>query len=127
MSRRAHGLDLNHREIVAVLRAWDCSVQSLAGMGDGVPDLLVGRRVAGEPRNFLLEVKADADKDATAQLRPNQRTWALSWRGQVATVRTVREALLAVGINPGRARPCAVCECVTDAPEPGCNCALCHT
>jgi hypothetical protein len=127
MSRRKHGLDRNHREIEDCLRAWGCSVQSLAGMGDGVPDLLVGRKVDGQPRNFVLEVKSDAKKDAAKQLRTNQRTWALSWRGQVATVRTVREALLAVGINPGRARPCQVCECRTDEPEPGCNCALCHT
>ena len=40
--RRRPRVDANQAEIVAALRAAHCSVQSLASLGDGAPDLLVG-------------------------------------------------------------------------------------
>ena len=40
--RRAARTDSNHEEIVKALRAVGATVQSLAGVGHGVPDLLVG-------------------------------------------------------------------------------------
>ena len=81
-------IDANHPEIVHALEQAGCSVQSLAALGKGVPDILVGR--AGE--NFLLEIKTKNGKLTCAQLR-----W--SWRGQCAVVRTVEEAFRVVGIT----------------------------
>ena len=58
MTRRASRLDDNHGEIVTALRSVSgVSVSSLAGLGDGVPDLLVGARRV----NYLCEIK-DGEK-----------------------------------------------------------------
>ena len=65
-------VDRNHAEIVAALRATGCSVTSLARLGKGVPDLLVGCN----GRNVLLEVKADK-----GLLRVLQAVWMSNWRG----------------------------------------------
>lgn len=85
--RRAAKIDANQAEIVAALRAVGCSVQTLAAVGAGVPDLLVG--VSGV--NLLMEVKT-----ASGKLTKDQIPWHEQWRGQVAIVRTVDEALALV-------------------------------
>jgi hypothetical protein len=92
MRRRAK-VDANQAAIVEALRALGCSVQSLATTGEGVPDLLVGRDGA----NYLLEVK---NRKARGKLNERQRAWHGAWRGQVAVVRNVGEALQAIGFNP---------------------------
>ena len=84
---RAARIDRNHAEIVAALRQIGCSVQSLASLGRGCPDLLVG----SHGRNVLLEVKADK-----GLLRAVQAVWRSNWRGNIAVVRTVDEAIAAV-------------------------------
>lgn len=88
MRRRAR-TDGNHGEIVEALRASGCSVQSLATVGAGVPDLLVG--IAG--RNLLLEIKDGSKSPSKRTLTPAEITWHGAWGGQVATVATVDEAL----------------------------------
>ncbi len=82
--RRAAKVDANQSAIVDALRAAGCSVQSLAAVGKGCPDLLVARGKV----NILLEVK-----DATGKLTPDQKTWHEGWRGRAHVVRTVDEAL----------------------------------
>ena len=79
--------DTNHDEIVLALRAAGATVQSLAAMGDGVPDLLVG--YCGE--NFLFEVKT-----ATGELTDDEAVWFDKWRGEVHIVRTIEDALITV-------------------------------
>lgn len=87
--------DANHRKIVEALREHGASVQSLADLGHGCPDVLVG--FAG--RNYLIEIK-DGKKPPSAQrLTLGERRFVISWRGQVAVVRSVDDALSAVGIN----------------------------
>jgi Holliday junction resolvase len=81
---RAAKVDANQAEIVEALRKRGASVQSLAAVGKGVPDLLVG--YAGH--TFLLEVKG-----ANGKLTDDQKIWHAGWNGQVAIVRTVKEAL----------------------------------
>ena len=90
--RRAARVDGSHSLIVDTLRNVGCSVQSLAQVGDGAPDLLVGR--AG--RNYLLEVKTVA---RASQLNETQAQWHRLWRGKVCVVRTPEEALVAVGLT----------------------------
>lgn len=80
-------MDNNHAEIVAALRKAGCSVESLASLGKGRPDLLVG--VNG--RNVLLEVKATKGSSTSDQI-----TWGASWKGQAAIVRSAEEAIQAV-------------------------------
>ena len=86
--RRAAKVDRNQGDIVTDLRAAGATVESLATLGKGRPDLLVGYRGV----NWLLEVKVDKGK-----LTPDQEAWHPTWRGQVAIVRSADEALRVIG------------------------------
>ena len=96
--RRAPNIDREQRLIVSALLAAGASVQTLAAVGLGCPDLLVGYRGV----NYLLEVKSPVgprggdQRDAQC---PNayQRTWHRAWRGNVVVVRSLDEALAAIG------------------------------
>lgn len=79
--------DQNQTAIVQALRAAGCTVAILAGVGGGVPDLLVGWR----GQNFLLEVKNPAGRGD--RLTPAESDFLATWRGQAVIVRDVGEAL----------------------------------
>ena len=87
--RRAAKIDTNHPAIVAALRDIGCSVQSLAVVGKGCPDLLVGWR----HRNLLLEVKDGNRAPSERRLTPDEDKWIDGWRGQVTVVLSVQDAL----------------------------------
>lgn len=87
--RRAARVDENHAEIVIALRKAGCSVLSLAPIGKGAPDLVVGHG----GRNTLIEVKRGAGK-----LNEQQKAFRANWRGDVCVVRSVEEALLVLGL-----------------------------
>lgn len=92
--RRAAKVDANQADIVSALRKAGCRVQSLAAIGDGVPDLLVMRGF----RLFLLEVKDPAQPPNKRQLKPMQKQWHAHWAGApLAVVETAEQALRAVG------------------------------
>jgi hypothetical protein len=94
--RRAAKVDGNHRLIATALRAVGATVQSLAALGDGVPDLLVGR--GGQ--SWLLEVKDPAQAPSKRRLTPAQLEWRAAWRGvPVVVVETPEEALRASGVG----------------------------
>lgn len=101
--RRGHQgkTDQNHVEIVRALLSCGCSVQSLASVGLGCPDLLVG--CGGV--NYLIEIKGDPSVThrpaGAAGLTDDQKKFHRFWNGQVATVETVEQALSAVGITHG--------------------------
>ena len=95
MRQRAR-VDGNHAAIVAALRRAGCSVQSLAMIGDGAPDLLIG--IAGA--NYLVEVKDGGKPPSKRRLTPDEATWHGAWCGQVAVVATIDEALAVIGCNP---------------------------
>jgi hypothetical protein len=85
--------DANHAAIVAGLRALGHFVVDLAGVGDGVPDLLVWpyRPGALEAAPRFIELKVGKGK-----LRASQRYWRMGaeLRGiRVATARSLDEAL----------------------------------
>lgn len=87
--RRASRIDQNHAEIVKALRAVGCSVLSLAAIGRGAPDLLLGYK----GKNVLVEVKRPKGK-----LNDQQQAFRAAWRGDLCVVRSVDEALLVLGI-----------------------------
>jgi Holliday junction resolvase len=82
--RQAARVDSNHAEIVEALRKAGCSVRSLAAVGKGIPDLLVG--VCGI--NLILEVKVPGGK-----LTEDQIDFASAWSGQWAVVHSPEEAV----------------------------------
>ena len=88
MRRRAK-IDANQSDIVAVLRQMGVSVQSLAAVGSGCPDLLCGWR----GRNYLLEVKDGSKPPSERTLTRDQVEWHSTWPGQVAVVYSVSDAI----------------------------------
>ena len=95
--RRVAQVDGNHRAIVEALRSCGAIVVSLAAVGGGVPDLLVG----WQGRTLLLEVKNAKQQPNKQRLRPSQVAWIGAWRGgEVRVVHTVDEALAAIGVRP---------------------------
>lgn len=97
---RAARVDDNHNEIADVLRQVGCSVQSLAAVGGGVPDLLVG--VGGI--NLLFEIKDGTKSMSRRTLTGPQKAWHGSWHGKVHTVDSVMAALDLVAFYRGRLR-----------------------
>lgn len=82
--RKFGRVDTNQAEIVTALRKMGYSVESLAGQGDGCPDLLVGVNGA----NLLLEVKRPKGTRTHAQL-----AWHANWRGTVHVVTSTEDAM----------------------------------
>lgn len=95
MTRRASAVDRNQSEIVLMLRTVGCTVQLLHKVGQGCPDLLVGYR----GQNILMEVKDGELSPSARKLTDRQVEWHRDWRGQVAVVCNVREAMAALGIT----------------------------
>ncbi|HYF37578.1 MAG TPA: hypothetical protein VD994_19910 [Prosthecobacter sp.] len=83
-------MDANQEQIVSALRAAGASVQSLARLGQGCPDLLVAYGGAGNM--FLLECKHGKGK--TNEL---QEKWHIAWNAPVYVVRGPDEALRVIG------------------------------
>ena len=90
--RRAAKIDANHGDIVEALRGIGCSVLSLAPLGKGAPDLLVGYW----GRNTILEVKDGSKPPSKRKMTPDEEAFAEAWRGQYAVVETVEQAIEAV-------------------------------
>ena len=89
--------DANQELIVGVLRRVGASVTPLHMVGSGCPHLVVGFQGI----NYLLEVK-DGDKPPSKQQHTIQESvWHARWRGQVATVTSVDEALRVIGAEFG--------------------------
>ena len=86
---KRHRLDTNHTDIVKALETFGASALSLASVGGGAGDLLVGFRKA----NYLLEVKSSSKK----KLRVTQVKFRDLWRGQYARVDSPEDALRAIG------------------------------
>ena len=105
--RKAARTDGNQQAIVSALREAGASVEILAQCGKGVPDLLVGvpstefffqgQRVFLERNNLLLEVKDPSKPKSDQKLTPDQERWHANWKGQVAVVYTVEDALRVIG------------------------------
>lgn len=92
--RRAAKIDRNQPEIVAALERVGAVVQHLHAVGAGCPDLLIGFRGA----NWLAEVKDGALPPSGRKLTDAQIRWHLLWRGQVAVVESVDDALRLIGV-----------------------------
>jgi Holliday junction resolvase len=74
---RAARTDANHEAVVKALREAGATVQSLASVGKGVPDLLVGFK----SQTLLMEVKDSAKPASKRRLTEDQLQWHGSWRG----------------------------------------------
>jgi len=87
---RAARVDQNQASIVKALRVAGATVQHLHKVGEGCPDLLVGFKC----ENYLMECKL-----VDTSLNDKQIKWHCEWRGHVFVVRSVDEALDAIGVT----------------------------
>lgn len=71
------------------------SVQSLAGVGCGCPDIAVG--FAG--KNYLFEIKDPDKAPSDRALTDAEKKFHRFWRGQIAVVETVDDAIRILGIK----------------------------
>lgn len=93
---RARGrTDSNHQLIVAGLRKAGGTVQSLASIGNGCPDLLLG----WHSRNYLLEIKSPDQPPSRRRLTDDEVNWHHEWRGKVYVVHTLEEAMQKIGMT----------------------------
>lgn len=88
--RRAAKIDANQEQIVSVLKAHGATVQSLAAVGKGCPDLLVGYR----DKTLLIEVKDGRKPPSARQLTEHQLDWMANWNGGTVAIITDVEGLL---------------------------------
>ncbi len=88
MRKRAR-IDANQPAIVKALRQVGCSVLVLSQLGDGAPDILVGR--AG--RNYLLEIKDGERPPSERKLTKDEQTFHNSWAGHKAVVGNIAAAI----------------------------------
>ena len=88
--RRASKVDANQTAVVSALEAAGASVQSLAPIGKGCPDILVAR--GGQM--YLLEIKNPKGRD---EVNEAQQKWHIAWNAAVYVVRGPEEALRAIG------------------------------
>lgn len=91
---RVHRRDGNHAALIKGLERAGASVQTLAQVGHGCPDLLVGFRGI----NVLVEVKDRAQPPSKRKLSIAEDEWHSTWRGQVCVAETLEDALRAIGI-----------------------------
>lgn len=79
---RAKKVDAVHQVIAQAFRSCGCSVLSIAPIGCGAPDLVVGFR----GRTVLVEVKAEKGK-----LNERQREFWRDWKGRIVIARTTED------------------------------------
>ena len=89
--RWAHRVDANQGQIVSALRKCGVGVRSLAGIGDGMPDLLCYSTRSGY---VLIEVKQPGEG-----LTDDQVKFHGDWPGRIHIVETVDEALRACRVT----------------------------
>ena len=93
---RAKKVDSNQSAVVKVLRQAGVSVQSLASIGKGCPDLLLGF----QGKLYLFEIKDGSKFQSQQQLTPDQVKWHSEWTGSpVHVVNSLDGALKALGIR----------------------------
>ena len=82
-------MDANQAEIVRALRALGATVTSLATVGNGCPDIVVGYRGV----NLLFEIKDGSKARSARALTEKEKAWHAAWAGQASVVESVDDAL----------------------------------
>ena len=91
MLRRGHAgrVDANQSDIVDVLRSYGFNVYSLATVGSGMPDLLVGYQGV----TYLIEVKDGSKPPSARKLTDDEAEWHATWSGgKVVVLESVPQA-----------------------------------
>ncbi len=98
---RVARIDSNQTTITQALRQMGASVLHTHQLGQGAPDIVCGFRGV----NLLIEIKDGSKPPSKRRLTPDEQEWHDRWRGQVAIVESVEDAvalLNGVGHDPDR-------------------------
>jgi len=87
--RRQAKADNNQPEIVRAFRELGCSVQHLHAVGQGCPDILIGKYGL----NLLVEIKDGKNMPSKKRLTQDEADWHRQWRGQVCIVESTKQAV----------------------------------
>jgi hypothetical protein len=105
--------DGNHTDIMTTFRALGCSVQSIASVGKGCPDLLVGKDGWTVP----VEVKDGSKPPSARKLTPDEEIWRTNWQGSYALIESPEQAhqlvadmMLKTALRPSKGC-CSGCSC----------------
>ena len=82
-------VDANQAAVVDALRKMGASVQSIASIGKGCPDLLVGYR----QQNFVFEVKDGSKPPSARRLTVDEKRWIGAWKAPVYLIESPAEAV----------------------------------
>lgn len=82
--------DSNQGELVKIARDMGATVQNLASVGHGCPDLLIGFR----GKNFLIEVKDGKKSPSHRALTIPEKAWHETWNGNVKIIKSVDEMVI---------------------------------
>jgi Holliday junction resolvase len=93
-------VDANQAELVALYRKLGCSVVSLASVGAGVPDLLIGCNSITD----LAEVKDGSKSPSAQKLTPDQVQWHDEWKGSVRVINCPEDVIQHVAQLRGQRR-----------------------
>lgn len=88
--RKYGRVDGTHKAIIDALRKVGCAVYSLADLGDGMPDLLIGF----QGQTYLAEVKDGRKPPSARAFTSDQRAWLLNWRGGPVVLLTSADAAI---------------------------------
>lgn len=90
MNQRGHSgrVDANQPQIVKDLRASGYSVVSLARVGGGCGDILVGYR----DHNLMFEVKDPSQPPSKRRLTDEEMQFHNDWKGQIDVIETIEQA-----------------------------------
>jgi len=86
---RAGRTDGNHAEVIKVLRDNGMDARSIAALGNGWPDVVVGWRGV----NIFLEIKDGAKYPSQRALTAAEQEFFGTWGGQVKLVMSPEEAV----------------------------------
>jgi hypothetical protein len=98
---RVARIDSNQTTITQALRRMGATVTPTHTIGNGFPDLAVGWKGV----TLLIEIKDGSKPPSKRRLTPDEQEWHDRWRGQVAIVESVEDAvalLNGVGHDPDR-------------------------
>jgi hypothetical protein len=88
-------IDANQPAIVAAIRKMGATVLHLHTIGKGAPDILIGY----QGKNALVELKDGAKPPSARKLTPDEEKFHAEWRGQVAIIESVDEAIAFIQTN----------------------------
>ena len=99
MGYRVRKVDLNQPAIVKQFRALGCTVCILSSVGNGVPDILISKRIGSPLRDkdvlwsALIEIKDGTKPASGRKLTPLEDAFHKSWQGEIYVISSEQEAI----------------------------------